>query len=942
MLGNNGLNMRIKLFILNIFLLNLLVISASSGQDTEAPQPKWSMSCKGTVFGTVTEMPDDDGIRSNLQELKGVVLNNYIFEHGDYIPGETRTTNFKLTASNPNQDAYAEILFSDAAGNDTTIYIDYVALKLKIEPPFHNFGNVPKGEFREQEFIITNISDRGIAKIKNYDLKPGSNDFTFVTNPQTDLVPGASIKCTIRFDAVSEGVYRDSIGAGDTCVTLYRSLIEAKVGIPLITVTDINFTDTDVGNSETKDFFITNPGNTELLITGFTGPADNNTFELIFPAHIPDISPTQPLRLGPGMTDSLSVKFSPGLGGSYLDSIVFISDAEKADKTCILKGRGIAPEIFITPLINWGRKRIDRTPDFPVMPYDGEILIVNTSNKDFTINSIDSTNSILSYDFKFQRSAFENLVVLKGDSARVKVQFFPKEYGEHELVIVYDNQDNLDLRTTLEGIGTVPKINKKDADFGNTSIFDYANSKSSEIVFTNEAWKYADSLTIFDLISYPSGNEIASDGISWGTEGFRFNKSGISLPVKLAPGESMRFNAEFVAVRNGIHSADLFSVSDAIDDSASVLTGMGTATDLRVISDSAEVCRDGKDTLILSYRNNGVGNIKIDSIRIEPPMPEFSFILPADADGFDLVKGEIREVYIEFDPAMAAGLYETKVFSYYNSPDSPIIRNIAGNALFISKNTSSQLNRTLVSYGDTLEFSISLDFGQNLLPALIDTLTMQLEFRNDFLAYIENSIELDNSFKNDLEITYTSVKNSDPGSHLTTITVSMRMINGSYFYGTGRLMGLKMLTFLPWYGENEKDSNNYKMDYTDFNYTVTAPFNNCVEFLPRGSRVNLDRVCVDSLRRLVISGYNYELMDIKPNPANSDFITIDFKLGLDADTELRIYNSFGIESETVIDKYLNAGEYINRINLTDYSSGVYFIVLRSGPYFETKRFIISK
>lgn len=95
--------------------------------DTNEPAPRWTINSGNINDGVVTDMPDDSQIRSNLSM---VVFHadssyNYTFLYDGFVPGETRTTNWRLNVDDPQKDAKAIITFLDRRGNDTTIIIDY-------------------------------------------------------------------------------------------------------------------------------------------------------------------------------------------------------------------------------------------------------------------------------------------------------------------------------------------------------------------------------------------------------------------------------------------------------------------------------------------------------------------------------------------------------------------------------------------------------------------------------------------------------------------------------------------------------------------------------------------------------------------------------------------------------------------------------------------------
>jgi hypothetical protein len=82
----------------------------------------------------IQDYPIDD---TNCQELPrytsiSLQSRNYTFSMDDFIPGTTKKIHFQLSIINPDEDAKAVIYISDRAGNDTTIIIEFKAIRLSI------------------------------------------------------------------------------------------------------------------------------------------------------------------------------------------------------------------------------------------------------------------------------------------------------------------------------------------------------------------------------------------------------------------------------------------------------------------------------------------------------------------------------------------------------------------------------------------------------------------------------------------------------------------------------------------------------------------------------------------------------------------------------------------------------------------------------------------
>jgi hypothetical protein len=70
--------------------------------------------------------------------------------------------------------------------------------------------------------------------------------------------------------------------------------------------------------------------------------------------------------------------------------------------------------------------------------------------------------------------------------------------------------------------------------------------------------------------------------------------------------------------------------------------------------------------------------------------------------------------------------------------------------------------------------------------------------------------------------------------------------------------------------------------------------------------------------------------------------TLDYSLGLDALTSIKIYNSQGDLIKIVADEYQLKGTYSQTVKVGDFANGAYTIVLQSGPFEETQKLMIVR
>lgn len=96
-----------------------------------------------------------------------------------------------------------------------------------------------------------------------------------------------------------------------------------------------------------------------------------------------------------------------------------------------------------------------------------------------------------------------------------------------------------------------------------------------------------------------------------------------------------------------------------------------------------------------------------------------------------------------------------------------------------------------------------------------------------------------------------------------------------------------------------------------------------------------------SVNRKNITSSTFSLDQNYPNPFNPT-TTIEFTLLNQNSTSLKVYNSLGQEIATLIDERLTSGAYSVTFQAEHLPSGMYFYVLRSGNFAQTKKMILMK
>jgi hypothetical protein len=911
--------------------------------DTLPPVPKWKDSCGVISFATVTDMPDDPTIRSNMGMI---VLHPYPesfnvdFKYTDFIPGEARTVPWRLEVVDKTQDARAVITFSDRRGNDTTITIEYKAVKLTIRPTFTDWGLLKLNSGRHpRNFWVINENDQSGALVTYIKLKGGNQRFELDLMGKSLpfwLGPKDSVQIRVWFDAVENGQFVDSIGVGDTCVFAYKTRVQASVGQPMIEVSDINFGSVTVGKTVSKEFAIRNPGTTDLHIWGYVGPANAKVYRSPnLPATDVNNRMSQDIVVKPGQEVRYLVEFTPDAETDYPDAITFFSDASEWDSVCVLNGRGIRPGLESNSY-NWGRKRIDRA-SHPAGPYavsSGDVIkLVNTGTEEVHISGLIVVEDVNGDAFEFDRGAFDNLKLQPKEEKIIPVVFHPTKTGEHRLRLKFVNTANSETETILEGIGIVGQLQTVDLTFDPMVIFDEANKQTKRMYIENVSYQWEDSVEITDLVVNPAGG-IAEDGTSYGTEGFGYDKSILGLPVVLQPGQRLYIDGYFVAQKVTPARATLTTVSDAIAEVTSTWSGSGISRGISMTGGNAKICVGDQTEIVCTINNPAQGDLTVTRLYFSGDYEGVVFKEPSDALGFTLPPGGSRQVRLIYHPTKV----ETKRIwlvaennTLDRNPDSCAVDLEAVQYNGTSKISVVQQNvgRQWPVAGDKIPVQVEFNTNANLILAQVKELDVTIKYKAGLLKVDEGSIEVGIALSGKFNVEDVKIDDKNGVMTLRLVATGTNILNGS-----GQILRFKFDSFLP--------TEEIGTDYSTLSVDVEAIGTQCLIIDDVGSEVKLQPTCVYDLRWIATTGKEYYLSEITPNPVSGSAIELRFGVAFDGWTEIAIVNTSGEVVRRVATGEMKAGDYTVRVDVSDLSSGMYFVTMHSQSYREKKQFVLTK
>ncbi len=591
--------------------------------DIWTPSVDWSMDCFGSVSGESFEEPRGiDSLRSNFNVVRLLKSesNNFVLEEiEDFFPGETKFVEWRMHIENPEQDAKAAVYFADRAGNDTTIYIEYYRTKFKY-PPFVNWGQAAYDDDPiTKEISFTNDSEHSVMvdsviilgqdKDREWDESGFRIDPAIYESgmlPGLEVAPGEKVTFNVTFNPAlvvddiiaGHNAFVDSVGlkayysedVGGYCYYKYHTAVKSTTGTPVISVQDINFGAITVNStSPEKTATISNLGNSDLKITGATGPDGlaAKIYEVVRLGQksngdptFEEISESNPLIIKSGSSGSklVGVVFTPNDVVTFDDEIIFISDSDehdaKHDPVLKLTGRGIKPGIKTTGhywekvrtnIIGY-RENPNSKYDSSTFPYNTNdsttgkpmaLEIENTGNQVFTITDVKilEDSSTVDYEKYFFiesvnnqghesiKTGLKNLIegkvmdITDNKTRMYPVTFNPLVEGHHKVVVqIIGEQDGVALEPAIsvfEGNAYHPKASVGNYNFtenepDGTAIVGNPGKPyfEKEIVFKAENWgDYADPVRIYEI---RFEDDISLDINTPGSNGFAVDGDAIN------------------------------------------------------------------------------------------------------------------------------------------------------------------------------------------------------------------------------------------------------------------------------------------------------------------------------------------------------------------------------------------------------------------------------
>ncbi|MFH1051958.1 MAG: T9SS type A sorting domain-containing protein [bacterium] len=948
-------------YIISIFIIGLIAVSFSTNSnaqiylidhngdkyasaDTVPPYiPVYIPDDDGSAQGQVIDMPDDDAIRSNLGNIFKSLDDNFNFDFDEYEPGVDRQTNWYITVKDKFKDAAGSVRFSDWAGNSVTETFRYIAPKFRLSPNDFNFGEVVTGDDRPYtEFVITNESYDRKFVLEKLELKDGKKGFEIVflkntegylNGPNKIFEPQESLKFRVYFNPTIEGNFSDSIGIGTSYAFAYTARVRAEVASPVIVADDLNFFDITIGDTMRKSVSVHNKGLVPLYLKSYLST------RLPFWTTLPQITENENYLISPGGRLNFEIFFAPDSLGYFKDSVIFFSNATGKDAVTYIYGHGVKPGLIVSSY-DWGRKRIK--PGQPYTSYENAVWLTNTAQDSITIYNIEKIDTINAYAFEFVEGEFQNLKLAPRQSKQIEVAFNPIEVGYHEMTLVYKNSMESESKSVFKGIGVAPKISTSDVNFDTSLVNDVFTPVSRRVIFRNENWDYADILYIDSIMILPNGDEISVDtsvqSKPYGTEGFKiFNADKPGPPWLIEKGDSLVFDINYVAQKEGPASAAIRSVSDALWDTTSHLTGTGMYSWLKTFTTPATIvaCVNDVDTVYYHIENHGRSDITIDSIRLFDN-DSFYFTDSTILNGFDIISFEKKVFPVVFAPKREETL-STNIFAYHTY--SGILKEekatINTQSFFTEKSLTSRITNedTILNIGEVLSVKVFIDQGEDISFYKLKDFDVRVEFNPNFLAIGKENIIPGEIIKSGFFKPEKEKINIDYDKGIITFPINAH--SNGYLTGDGEILKYEFQILPPKQADSIYQS-------TIITYLTTSG-NHCVEFNHSNTlTITLDSYLTNNLEWLDFNGSRNKLLDIYPNPAYSVNPHVNFEIKEEGYYEIKLFNPLGQFVASIVSTNLRPGNYRATLPVLNQPTGVYTCLLINSHFTIAKKFVFIR
>jgi hypothetical protein len=492
--------------------------------------------------------------------------------------------------------------------------------------------------------------------------------------------------------------------------------------------------------------------------------------------------------------------------------------------------------------------------------------------------------------------------------------------------------DGKTASATLRGVGIESHIQSQNlVDFGRHLFIPGTTQQLMQVPFTFNGTR---DVTVTDI------EVTTTDPASAG----QFTIVNLPSYLKTYPkNETMVVDVLYQPTAPGDHFATLKVNGDFVvcDDSTTDVIGKAYTLNSRPHSatyGTVLTCFDS--TSFIYLENDGSDPVVLQDIQ-QVNGPEFTIVRPTMPD--TIAPGERLPVSVIFAPTANGTFNGTVTFIVTDLTGQtpvlfggqPITATITGSGAKVTGHAHiAETYRGLP--GKTHDIKVTMD---DAIPqARIDQLQFSLRYKHGMMQP-----RIDQNNLNGL-VAGTTIANwtvTAPSSGMVIVdpadpTVSVLYLDltappGDFLKSAGDILSIPFVTFIG-------DTTASPLPFFLTPRTRLA----CADIVTDPGLAALDSVCGLNFRLISAFGpASYALRQNSPNPFNPT-TDIQFSVGLDGQTTLMVYDAKGSQVATLVDTYLQPGEYTVTWDASNMPSGLYYYRIVSGHWSQTQSMMLQK
>jgi hypothetical protein len=512
---------------------------------------------------------------------------------------------------------------------------------LTAAPANVSFGSVTVGSKQSRTVTLTNTGG-STATISQASVSGTGYTLGAVTLP-AQIASGQSLNLTVSWQPAAAGNASGNLSVTSDATNPSLSVPLSGAGVTAGALTaspsSVSFGNVTVGSNQSQSFSVTNSGGTAVSITAASASGAGFTLT----------SPALPLSLAAGQSANFTAKFTPATATSATGSATITSNASNPSLSVPLSGTGIAAgTLAASPSsLSFGSVTLGNSKPLSV-------TVTNTGGTSVTITQGITTGTGYSLG-----GWTLPITLAAGQSTSATVTFAPTAAGVVSgNMAVTSNASNPNLSIALSATGVTQGTispNPASLTFGSVAV---GASKTLSEVLTNSG---GTSLTI--SLATPSGAG--------------FSVSGLTLPVKLNPGQSQTFSVIFTPASGSAVTGNLAVASDASNPSLNIaLSGTGTTPGQLGFNPASlnfgNVTVGANKSLTTTLSASG-GAVTITAA--SPGTSEFTVTGPAFP--VTLAAGQSTTMTVKFTP-QASGAASDSISFTSNASNGPLSLALAG------------------------------------------------------------------------------------------------------------------------------------------------------------------------------------------------------------------------------------------------------------------------